>query len=286
MPKLIRDTRFYIHQAIRAFELAFLARFAMKGERALLFPSTLVACRCRDFMLRRPSPYPSDGSPAQVRRYPIAELLVKETTTSDRANSAPVLAVAATVFPEDESQTALAFWQHSGEGVSSRRAQFFYSLFQDGHLHVRWLDTLDLSSRMHTPKGPRRYQKTSPEIPRVRSPTSHLKAMVGRSREWESTDNFKYVEERFGRNLSTDLASEAKQAIKRRIEQSIAASLGGETKTLGSDSLLRYPEVPGEDDVFLFPTGMSSISNTHRMIMDVVGQHKCIMFGSVSQRPL
>lgn len=87
-----------------------------------------------------------------------------------------------------------------------------------------------------------------------------------------------FIEERFGRNLSTSLADRAKLAVRRRIAGSLTADveLSEALETTSSDGRIAGLT---EDDVFLFPTGMSSIFNIHQTLLLTRGSMKSICFG-------
>lgn len=69
--------------------------------------------------------------------------------------------------------------------------------------------------------------------------------------EEPSPDHSLYVEQRYGRNLPTGSAAVAKQALRRRIAGVLDADETSDGRKVG------------EDDVWLFPTGMSAIYNAH-----------------------
>jgi cystathionine gamma-synthase len=90
------------------------------------------------------------------------------------------------------------------------------------------------------------------------------------------------LEERFGRNLDVSFVQPARSAIKRRI-----------AGALRSDSELTTAPPPEhemesnsrgvvnlrEEDVYLFPCGMSAIFNSHRALLGARGSQKSINFG-------
>jgi cystathionine gamma-synthase len=101
------------------------------------------------------------------------------------------------------------------------------------------------------------------------------------STEGEVQDPVQFVEERFGRNLNLTMTKNAKLAIRRRIAGSLTADVGL-TEALALDvETATTRNVPGfsEDDVYLYPTGMSSIFNSHRNIMQAKGPLKSVVFG-------
>lgn len=223
----------------------------------MLFPTHATASRCREFFLKL--------SPDSVVR------IVDLVPSAEKARAAELTVisprVSAVLFPKDKFSIAKQFWQHSGDGVSSRRAEFCHHLFRMGLLIEA--STLDQPARVC--KGPRRYQKkTSIDL---QTPSS--------SENGEVQDPTQFVEERFGRNLDLSLTKNAKLAIRRRIAGSLTADVGlSEALKLGKDST-RTRGVAGfsEEDVYLYPTGMSSIFNTHRNIMKAKGPMKSIVYG-------
>lgn len=90
--------RFFVHPQVDRLFAACEARFAGRGERCVAFPSRRVAERCIEFLGRR------SGCTATVHEF----------------GSRSIFAV---TMPETARKTALDFWQHSGEIISSRRAE-------------------------------------------------------------------------------------------------------------------------------------------------------------------
>lgn len=175
--------------------------------------------------------------------------------------------ISAVLYPQDRFSIAKPFWQHSGDGISSRRAEYCHNLFSKGAL----IDCTQLEQTLRSCKGPRRYQKkTSIDI--TNAPA------VGHG---EVQDPTQFVEERFGRNLDISLTRNAKLAVRRRIAGSLTEDVGlSEALTLERD-LKRTRQVAGftEDDVYLYPCGMSALFNSHRNMMTAKGQLKSIVFG-------
>ncbi|OCL08707.1 cystathionine gamma-synthase [Glonium stellatum] len=262
--------RFFIHKSIESFAAAVVEGYGRPGERAMLFPSHAVATRCIDFLHNQA---PELG----LQQVQIIDLVPSvEKTQSGVVEEVPPN-ISAVIFPGEYFKIAKAFWQHSGDGVSSRRAEYCHNLFSKGIL-------IDSKRREETPrmcKGPKRYQKkTSIDItghpPVTKSPSPETPN--GTAEVQEPTQ---FVEERFGRNLDLSLTSNAKLAIRRRIAGSLTANVGlAEALTLEKDHE-RSRKVAGfsEDDVYLYPTGMSSIFNSHRNLMATRGQLKSINYG-------
>jgi cystathionine gamma-synthase len=122
-------------------------------------------------------------------------------------------------------------------------------------------------------KGPRRYQKkTSIDL----GASDDFTNSTG-----EVQDPTQFVEERFGRNLDLSKTKNAKLAIRRRIAGSLTADVDlTEALALGQDAARTRP-VTGfsENDVYLYPTGMSSIFNAHRNLLRAKGQLRSIVYG-------
>ena len=123
-------------------------------------------------------------------------------------------------------------------------------------------------------KGPRRYQKKD-SVSMSAQGTSDLTSNL------ERKDSVQFVEERFGRNLDVSLAANAKLAIRRRIAGALTANVDLLEALNMSKLPTRKAQVEGfsEDDVYLYPCGMSSIFNTHRTMMACRGPQKSINYG-------
>lgn len=223
----------------------------------MLFPTNATASRCRDFFLRL-------APDAEVR---IVDLV--PTTEKARSEDLAIISpkISAVLFPQASFSIAKQFWQHSGDGVSSRRAEYCHHLFREGLLVEP--STLNQSPRVC--KGPRRYQKkTSIDLDSMNGPTNG-----------EVQDPGEFVEQRFGRNLDLSMTKNAKLAIRRRIAGSLTADVGlTEALALDKDATTtRHVVGFSEDDVYLYPTGMSAIFNTHRCLLHAKGEQKAIVYG-------
>ncbi|KAL7774579.1 hypothetical protein CFE70_005491 [Pyrenophora teres f. teres 0-1] len=245
-----------------AFAAAIVEKHGKEGESAMLFPTHATASRCQEFFLRQAP----DLNASQVRILdflPAAEIA--------RSEELEIISpkVSAVLFPQDRFSIAKMFWQHSGDGVSSRRAEYCYQLFKEDILVEA--STLNQSARVC--KGPKRYQKKT---------SIDLNAPVDlKNGNGEVQDPAQFVEERFGRNLSLTKAKNAKLAIRRRIAGSLTADVElTEAMTLDHDAARQRP-IAGfsEDDVYLYPTGMSSIFNAHRNLLRAKGSHRAIVYG-------
>ncbi|KAH7094958.1 pyridoxal phosphate-dependent transferase [Paraphoma chrysanthemicola] len=249
--------RFFIHKQIQAFAAAISDKYGNSDESAMLFPTHAIASRCRDFFIRL-------APDAEVRIVDLVPAAAKARSEELIMISPQVSAV---LFPKDRFSVAKQFWQHSGDGVSSRRAEYCHHLFRQGLL----VEPSSLEQSPRIPKGPRRYQKkTSIDLDSTLSSTNG-----------EVQDPDQFVEERFGRNLDLSMTKNAKLAVRRRIAGSLTADVGlTEALALDKDaSRTRHVAGFSEDDVYLYPTGMSAIFNTHRNLLQAKGPLKAIVYG-------
>ncbi|KAI4279378.1 MAG: hypothetical protein LQ337_000301 [Flavoplaca oasis] len=136
--------------------------------------------------------------------------------------------VSAVVYPKRHSALAKSFWQHTGDGISSRRAELCHRAFNDGFLAPR-IDDSDDNDQIHCAhhksiKGPLRYQKArltdGPEEP-ARTRADSFQEEKQQSKD----DSILFVEERYGRNLDLSRAGQAKTAIRRRIAGALTADV-------------------------------------------------------------
>lgn len=248
-------------------------RFGSPTEQALLLPSSAIAARCIDFF-KQQVPALAEGKAIRSIKLYLRQGSFDEGTLQRDLSPSPI--VIAVVFPRHYFQIAKTFWQHTGDGVSSRRAEVCHQAFEDGQLITVPPSVSDAPSDLpEVCKGPHRYRKLS--IAKIND-TKHVRQAQ------DSRDYMQFVEERFGRNLDRKLAVNAKLAIRRRIAGALAADVD-------SNEALDKVDATGQgrgvekslvDDVFLFPSGMSSIFNTHRIMMKHRGPRKSICFGSVA----
>lgn len=195
--------------------------------------------------------------------------------------------LAAVLFPSNYSNIAKVFWQHTGDGISSRRAELCHKAFDDSYLVAK--DSRDENieklsiSHSELGKGPRRYQKGKlpSDPPNASQVSGNGNGIAVNIIGLDSKEHVQFLEERYGRNLDMSLASNAKSAIRRRIAGALTADVDLHEALEVTVAPLRTRQVQGlsEDDVYLWPTGMSSIFNTHRIMMACRGAMKSISYG-------
>lgn len=261
--------RFFIHKSIASFAELIVSKHGRPGEHAMLISSHLGALRCAEFI----------GSHAPAHELHNLRVLdfIRGSANLD-TSIARALQFSAVIYPVNVHPHAKTFWQHAGEGVSSRRAEYCRKMYEEGIL----IDQSSSEEFKRPVKGPKRYRRPDPSDIITANGSGHNQGTNGNG-EADLNDRTRFVEERFGRNLNLDLADNAKKAIRRRI----AGSLTADTEL--SDALQLTPDtaeqrnrdsaVSPEDDVYLYPCGMNSIFNTHRSMLAARGQMKSICFG-------
>jgi cystathionine gamma-synthase len=270
---LTYNGRFFIDLGIERFAQAIVAEYGKEGERALLFPTCAVASRCVDFFKIQDITL----SPREVRLVH----LIPNTSKVEVSNTRVLGSICAVIFPAAKFPIGKAFWQHTGEGVSSRRAEYHYQAYESGLLVEKRVMSVVSNGSQRLSKGPRRYQKsesTKSHTLLSSADTNSSSPAVSEGREYAQ-----YVEERFGRNLGLTFVNNAKLAIRRRIAGTLTANVELEdalNKTIDSQQIRGVSEF-SEKDVYLYPCGMNSIYNTHRVLLEARGPAESICFGLV-----
>ncbi|KAJ5510847.1 Pyridoxal phosphate-dependent transferase major region subdomain 2 [Penicillium expansum] len=157
-------------------------------------------------------------------------------------------------------------------GISSRRGEFCLRALEDGFLvEDKGLATAESISQRPC-KGPRRYQSVS----------GARKGSIGespsKSNAEDGRDYGQFIEERFGRNLSTSLANQAKLAVRKRIAGVLTADVELPEALEAASSEGRVAGI-SEEDVLLYPSGMNAIFNAHQTLLATRGDLPSICFG-------
>lgn len=119
--------RFFIHRSIVAFADDIIARYSTPDRQAMLFPSSKTAQRYHTFIEAKAEP----GAAGEVQ---INDLLLDKTREVSKIMAKISPSVSAVIFNKDLFPIAKQYWQHAGDGISSRHAELFHSLFLDGRL--------------------------------------------------------------------------------------------------------------------------------------------------------
>ncbi|KAK9479245.1 pyridoxal phosphate-dependent transferase [Lipomyces japonicus] len=251
--------RFFYHEKIRELFEIVEAKFGQPGEKSIIFPSYKVACKCRDFILAKTTTVPTPN----VR---VVEVTVPPPSAEVQANVYVIFYTGS----DAEAALAKAFWQHTGDGISSRQAEYVGDRLKSAQTTKSEPKPVEVFKAAKTFK---RYARRLGVLSPASVPSSEDES--DGSREFST-----YVEERFGRNLDISFIKEAKIAIRRRIAGTMDDNLDLSQILASSPQLsTRNIEGLGEDDVFLYPTGMSSIFNAHQLLLSCFEPRESICFG-------
>ena len=253
-------------------------------EQALIFPSSSAAQRCMDFFVKE-QPTLTKGRDLRV-----LELGFYGDIESDESTLCSIAKIFTFIYPREHCVIAKAFWQHTGYGVSSRRAEFCHRIFEDGHLFERSSINFPSEIRQRSCKGPRRYQRGGSihHNPATSQKSAHSDLSTVGLAIPETKEYVQFVEERFGRNLDTSLAKNAKLAIRRRIAGALVANVDLQDALDMPDDGTQIRQVHGisEHDIYLYPCGMNSIFNAHQILMATRGPMESVCFGYLCQQML
>lgn len=271
--------RFFINKLIAGFAKDIVDKYGAPGEQAMLFPSARTARRCRDFVIEKTPGFQN----TQIR---VVDLVLDSNQNMPEALKKALPSISAVILPEENFSVAKQYWQHSGDGVSSRRAEFCHGLFQEGWLVEERILGSEENGNNRPCKGPKRYQRGT-SIDKTPKPGINNNSNIGHSNDNlrsngtpETHESSQFVEERFGRNLDLSFVDNAKSAIRRRIAGSLTTEIDLATplSPVTADSARGVTGL-SENDVYLYPCGMNSIFNAHQIMMEARGPLQSIMFG-------
>ncbi|KZN86860.1 Cystathionine gamma-synthase [Penicillium chrysogenum] len=255
--------RFFVHPIIQKLAQEIVRRVGDPNlESATLFPSLKSARICHSFLLSK--------IPAE-KAYK-ARIVNFIPSLHTEAGSTVTSSLSCVIYPKEYASITKQVWQHSGNGISSRRGEFCLGALEDGFLvEDKGFATAESISQGPC-KGPRRYQSVNG----VRK--GSVRESPPKSNTEDGRDYAQFIEERFGRNLSTSLANQAKLAVRKRIAGVLTADaeLPEALETASSEG-----RVAGisEEDVLLYPSGMSAIYNAHQTLLATRGDLPSICFG-------
>lgn len=264
--------RFFIHHSIQELSRVLLDKFAKPNEDCVLFGTPQHASQCRDFMRAMEQRTHPDAPQMPVR---IVRFSILAQSSPDDAKAMPdpsdmTIRLYIVLFDRAHFGFAKQFWQHTGVGISSRVADQCLRIMA----HNKSLLTPDPcaqppgrrgSTSFGAPArgggfGRSRYQSrdAAAETPQAPPPLADPD-------EGMTYEHSVFIEERFGRNLPFALAQDAKVALRRRIAGTLVHSLADEPV----ERSVSARSVAGvcEHDVYLFPSGMSSIYHAHQSLM-------------------
>ncbi|OBA23405.1 PLP-dependent transferase [Metschnikowia bicuspidata var. bicuspidata NRRL YB-4993] len=251
--------RFFIHSIIQDLAKRIEAKYVRDGERCMLFPSSAVAKRCREF-IRAKSNKPNLG-----RR--LLQFTTSPPRTEFEKSSVLECTIVCVIMPEEDFPLAKQYWQHAGEGVSSRLAEYVLK---------------ELFEKEEKPQGRRSRSKQELQAQNIQRKSPSISASM-RSESMSQNENVDrefntFIEQKYGRVLDLKFATQAKVALRRRIAGK--ADLGQTDQEYATVEDKKRGTNINEDDVYLYPTGMASIFNAHQAILGIsLIAKKLVCFG-------
>ncbi|KAF3763729.1 PLP-dependent transferase [Cryphonectria parasitica EP155] len=264
--------RFYIHKSIAALAQVIAQDFGQPGQKAMLFPSRTAAQRCQAFIKAK--------APASAQDNLGSVHLVLDSSNPAATPLRPIHpTVSAVLFLPEAFSYAKQYWQHSGDGISSRRAEFCHGLLAQGLLVPAGSPKAAPVRQLPPCKGPRRYQKPM-SVDDLASTAPARNSQQPDASGPDSEESSRFVEERFGRNLDISLVERAKTAIRRRIAGTLTSDVDvGEEPLPQAEPSNRGVQGLTEHDIYIYPMGMNAIFNTHRLLLSARGSMKSVEFG-------
>lgn len=210
-------------------------------------------------------------------------LIHADSVPNSTSTSGGEIALHIVLFPIDVFPVAKQFWQHAGLGISSRMAERCLTLLENDILFTSG-DNVNLRStsptRLISPSRNKHYASKGSQA--RGGPTPYTNETERRDIDGHCGDQATYLEERYGRNMPLTDATVAKRTLRRRI----AGVLAHEEKSFptGDDELrqsTRGVEGVTEENVYLFPTGMSAIWSAHQLCLNAFPPALSVCFGYV-----
>ncbi|RYP04053.1 hypothetical protein DL765_010317 [Monosporascus sp. GIB2] len=273
--------RFFIHKSIQAFAHDIAAKYGQPGQSAMLFPTKKIAHRCLEFV-REKAP---EAAQADLN---VVTLVLDPTENAPEVLRSIMPAVSAVILKQDAYPIAKQYWQHSGDGVSSRRAEFCHGLFKEGLLVPERSASSPRPSQQKPFRGPKRYQRpssmdglTNGMHRTAQGAASDVVPSTSGDAEKvaEALESSRFLEERYGRNLDLSLVQNAKSAIRRRIAGVLTTDVDLSAALPTMDSNARGMTNLKEDDIYLFPCGMNAIFTAHQLLLHAREPRKSVEFG-------
>ncbi|KAI0381054.1 PLP-dependent transferase [Hypomontagnella monticulosa] len=272
--------RFFIHKSIQAFANDIVAKHAAPGLQAMLFPTRKTANRCVQFI--------RDKAPQDILAdLNVIHLILDPAKKAPDALQSITPSISAVIFSAETFPFAKQYWQHSGDGVSSRRAEFCHGLFKENILVLENKPSSPRPPQQKLFRGPKRYRRTASI-----DDTTHESNGTNQQRQYPVTldassddsmtdtlESSRFLEERYGRNLDLSLVPNAKSAIRRRIAGVLTTDVDLDSSLPTMDSNARGISNFREDDIYLTPCGMNAIFTTHQALLKAREPQKSINFG-------
>jgi cystathionine gamma-synthase len=253
-----------------------LTKFGQGDESCMLFPTPKIASRARDFLANL-----SPAIPSRAVEFVICPGAKSLASANAAVTTIDCIELQILLFNKDHFPFAKQFWQHTGDGISSRMAERALAFLGELPAGASTPEGEGAGAGPHVAQPPssrgysrnRHYGRaTRPtagsSVPgasgaaaAVNSGTATPTPGVSVPEELASADLSTYLEERYGRNLPLFNAPLAKQALKRRIAGGVLPS--DEEFGSSEEDIARGIS---EDDIYLFPGGMSAIWHAHNIV--------------------
>lgn len=273
--------RFFIHKSIQAFGHDITVKHGAPGQQAMLFPTRKTANRCLEFI--------RDKAPqSALVSLDVLHLVLDPAKKTPEALQSATPSISAVLFSAEAFPFAKQYWQHSGDGISSRRAEFCHGLFKENILVPEVKASSPRSPKQKLGRGPKRYQRQASidDTPNGSNGMHqhHYPVTLDTPAEDDVTDSLetsRFLEERYGRNLDLSLVPNAKSAIRRRIAGVLTTDMDLDSKTAFPTMDSNARGIPNfkEDDIYLVPCGMNAIFTTHQALLTARDPRKSINFG-------
>ncbi|KAI1204167.1 PLP-dependent transferase [Annulohypoxylon truncatum] len=272
--------RFFIHKSIQAFGRDIAARYGTEEQQAILFPTRKTANRCIDFV--------RDKAPqSALANLGVLHLVLDPAKKPPESLLSATPSISAVLCSAETFPFVKQYWQHSGDGVSSRRAEFCHGLFNENILVPEEQASPPPAAQQKLCRGPKRYRRTASidhNTNGSNGASRHFPVTLETTTDNGTTDSLetsRFLEERYGRNLDLSLVPNAKSAIRRRIAGVLTTDIDLESTTAfpTMDSNARGISNFKEDDIYLVPCGMNAIFTTHQTLLKAREPRKSINFG-------
>lgn len=268
--------RFVIHPLVADLARQIEAKYARQGESAMIFPSVKSARRCRAFITARTLDL---LLPLSIR---ILQLSTPPPPTLEDASLVIESSFGLVLYPSNLFPIAKQYWQHVGEGISSRMALYISrALFNsDTLLLAAPRPESQSSSGLNSSLRRLLHLKQERQAQMIQKKSPLISASFG-SLDFTLTDvdldATAFIDQKFGRVLDLKFADGAKRALRRRICGKVSKSYN-QVEEMEKSQRGKHLS---ESDVYLFPSGMAAIFYAHHALLSLCGDKpkKSVCFG-------
>lgn len=219
-------------------------------EKCHLFPSLTYAEACRAYLETYAPSSPGPGK-LRVAKHAICVPSPRNGISPQELGACGYIELYIAFFPADLAPLAKSFWQHTGTGISSRMAEYCLSILSH---ETEVLADVRARAFLH---------ETYPTPKLKNMPESNGKDDMGMLKRTTTSLHA----------LPLVKAADAKRVLQRRIADLVVEDASME---MGARIAQR---IVCDDDVVLFPTGMSAIWHTHLALVEYFPGSKSVAFG-------